>query len=285
VQGIEDSGAIHHFQRQTVAWAGHSGYVLRPGAIRTVVTWLGGNPQTIQTGSRLTILLLELVILLTIPLIWLGTMPPTRGVVVRFSPLLISYVAATGVALLVCALAVVLQFLRLFAADYLISFVFLTGMTLLPAALRKTPLSTSGISAGGISALYVIASVVILGSNLAHFIPSDGRWWRFLVMAVVLAPLALADEVFLRPIRPLWRAASAMALTRIIIAAFAVTGVLTFNRSDAFLVLLIHIVVIFWIALWIAGEWVRRRTENPLATAIFSAVVQAWIFAAMFVQL
>ena len=97
--------------------------------------------------------------------------------------------------------------------------------------------------------------------------------------------MSIADEVLLRPIRPWWKAAGVAALTRLLIAAFAITGVLTINRSDAFLVLIIHFVVLFWIGLWFAGEWLRRNTQDPLATAIFIAVVQAWVFAAVFVLL
>jgi hypothetical protein len=48
-------------------------------------------------------------------------------------------------------------------------------------------------------------------------------------------------------------------------------------------VLIIHLVVLFWIALWIAGEFVRRDTQDSLATAVFGALIQAWIFAAIFI--
>jgi hypothetical protein len=89
--------------------------------------------------------------------------------------------------------------------------------------------------------------------------------------------------VLLRPIRPWWKAAGASALTRVLIAAFVLTGVLTTNRSDAFVGLIIHFIVLFWIALWFAGELVRRNIQNPAATGIFMAVVQAWVFAAVFV--
>ena len=56
------------------------------------------------------------------------------------------------------------------------------------------------------------------------------------------------------------------------------------NRNDAFLVLVTHFIVAAWIALWLVGELVRRRTQDPAATALFMAVVQAWFFAAIFVR-
>jgi hypothetical protein len=60
-------------------------------------------------------------------------------------------------------------------------------------------------------------------------------------------------------------------------------GVLTTSRGNAFLVLIMHFVVLFWIGLWFAGEWFRRNSHDALATAFFTALVQAWIFAAIFV--
>jgi hypothetical protein len=59
---------------------------------------------------------------------------------------------------------------------------------------------------------------------------------------------------------------------------------MTWNRADAFLVLVTHFIVLLWIALWFVGELVRRRTQDPFATAVFTALVQAWIFAAIFVR-
>jgi hypothetical protein len=59
---------------------------------------------------------------------------------------------------------------------------------------------------------------------------------------------------------------------------------MTINLSDAFLVLITHFIVLVWIMLWFVGELVRRRTQNPVATAVFTALVQAWVFAAIFVR-
>jgi hypothetical protein len=56
------------------------------------------------------------------------------------------------------------------------------------------------------------------------------------------------------------------------------------NREDAFLVLITHFIVLLWIVLWFVGEFVRRRTQDPMAAAVFTALVQAWFFAAIFVR-
>ncbi len=282
VPRIEDTAGISDFQKKTISWSGHSAYVLRPEAIRTVVAWLGGDPTRIRTANRLVIVILELIILVAIPLLWLCG-EPAGSTVVQGGLLLLCYIAASAVAFFVSAIVVVLRFLHLFATDYLISFAFLTGLALLPASLRKSPLKLSNTHVGGLSALYVIAAGGFIVSEHVHLTLSDGRWWRFLVMTLALVPLSFADEVLLRPIRPWWKAAGAAALTRILMAAFAITGAMTTNRDDAFIVLIVHLVVVFWIGLWLAGEWVWRRCGNPLAAAGFSAIVQAWVFAAVFV--
>jgi hypothetical protein len=59
--------------------------------------------------------------------------------------------------------------------------------------------------------------------------------------------------------------------------------VLVLNRDHAFLVLIIHLVVLFWIGLWLATELVRRHTQDAYAAALFAAVIQGWVFAALFV--
>ena len=46
--------------------------------------------------------------------------------------------------------------------------------------------------------------------------------------------------------------------------------------------MVIPLITIFWMALWLGGEFVRKRTD-PFAAAIFAALVQAWTFSALFV--
>jgi uncharacterized membrane-anchored protein YitT (DUF2179 family) len=58
--------------------------------------------------------------------------------------------------------------------------------------------------------------------------------------------------------------------------------VLIVNRQSAFLVLLGHLVVLFWIALWFVTWAVRKRTD-PVTAAVFASIVQGWGFAAIFV--
>jgi hypothetical protein len=267
---------------RTIPWSGHGGYIFQPEPIREIVIWLGGDPSTLHTWRRILLLLLEIVCAVSIAVLSLQGKPVAPEQ--TFIPARIAtYIACCTLAYLISGVVIVLNGLRLFSTDYLISFVLLMGITLSPACFRKFPRTFSQIPVSLFAAACVLAAAVFVGSELIHLMLSGGRWWRFAAITVAVLPLSFADEVLLRPIRPWWKAAGVVALTRILMAAFIVTGVLTLNRGSAFLVLIIHFVVLFWIALWFAGELFRRRTQDALATAVFTALVQAWLFAAMFV--
>jgi hypothetical protein len=76
---------------------------------------------------------------------------------------------------------------------------------------------------------------------------------------------------------------SSLSLGRILIGAIIVSGALILNRQAAFLLLLAHLAVLFWIVLWFAGGEVRKRSD-PFTAACFAAIVQGWFFAALFVM-
>ena len=264
-------------------WSGHSGYLYQPQAIRGIVEWLGGNPSLVQTNRRVRLLLLQILSASALAALWLRGQP-IAAEQIQLPSRVVSYVAACTVALLVSGVVVLLSGLHLFSTDYLVSFLLIVGLTLALLHFRRMPRDFSQIHGGVIAAACVIAVIVFVGSSLLHLTLSGGRLWLFIAIAIAVFPLSLADEVLLRPLRPWWKAAGAAALTRILIWAFVVTGVLTLNRSDAFLILITHFAVLLWIALWVIGELVRRRTQNPVAAAVFTALVQAWIFAAVFVR-
>jgi hypothetical protein len=114
---------------------------------------------------------------------------------------------------------------------------------------------------------------------------SAGRWWRFPIIAAAGLLLLSFDEIMIRRISPRWKAAAVAVTTRLLLWAFLLSGVLLLNRQDAFLVLLAHLIVSFWVFLWLATEIVYRHTRDPLASALFAALVQGWAFAAWFVTL
>jgi hypothetical protein len=217
--------------------------------------------------------------------------------------LILLYVAGALAAALILRFVVVMSWLRLFAMDYLISFLLISGVVMLLVSERKKWIRYPGKSGAEPSELWpaalrpgrsygaaIAASfyVIVLvgffsGSNFFHFTLTDGRWWRFVCIALAGYPLFLVDELVLRPLYPRWKAAGMGLLTRIFLGASIAAAVLMFNQQDAFVVLIIHLVVLFWAGLWFATELVHRQTRNGYAAALFATLIQGWAFAALFV--
>ena len=277
-----EAGGAGSVDIRTAPRAGHTGAVFRTDTVTQIIDWLGGDPSNLRIGRRLLAILILLIWSIATGIALLPGKPiPARHT--DIAKLFIWYIGFLFAAVLLAAVVQVLNWLRLFATDYLLNVLFLTGVGLMllrprtrfvPGAVGKAVLAAGFV---------IVVPGLLVGSHLLQLTLSDGRWWRFLAMAAVSLPLFIADEFFVRPIRPWWRAASVATATRVAAWGLIVTGVLTVNRSDAFLVLIIHLVVLFWVALWFAAEVVHRHTQDPLATAVFSSIVQAWIFAAMFV--
>jgi pimeloyl-ACP methyl ester carboxylesterase len=273
-------------------WGMHSSALINPVQIREVVAWLGGNPDRLNTTARL---------------VWLGLMfaagmvfafvlfPPwavvaqTRG---TFSPtqVFVTFAIAGGISLVVQRFVNIVGWIRLYATDYLISFLFVAGWALLISlTFRNNSLkqgstrSADFLKAIGAAAYVIFVLGVLSGSHLIHMTLSDGRWWRFIVVAAASFPLFLFDEIAVRDTAHVWRNAVIGITTRGLLVAWIATGVLLLNRESAFLVLLLGMILLFWIALWFFTDLVRRNVHNPAAAALFAALVQGWMFAAWFV--
>src|SRR5206468_1627878 len=170
--------------------------------------------------------------------------------------------------------------------DYLVSFLLLTGLVLLLQH-RKTPHlnAIATLKAPAAAAFVILVFGFIGGSHVLHVALSNRRWWRFPWMTIAALPLFLFDELTIRTIYPRWKSLGVALITRVLLWAFVVAGVLLLNRDDAFLVLIAHMIALFWIALWLATDVVHRNTQDPLAAAVFAALVQGWAFAAWFVTI
>jgi hypothetical protein len=107
--------------------------------------------------------------------------------------------------------------------------------------------------------------------------------WRFGAITALSLPLFLADEVLLRPIKPIWKRVFAALLTRALFGEIVTAAAFSWSRDSRFLYLMMDSVVLFWIGLWFAGGVIYQRTRDPLSSAAFMALVQGWLFAALFV--
>jgi len=269
-------------------WGGHSAPIFSPTYIHRILEWLGGDSSKARTLARIVWMIVMFLAAISVGILLL---PAARGVEpaqISARATLVTYIVSAAVSLVILKFVNPLQWLRLFASDYLIGFVLVTGLSVLAFASKTTKVErpNSRLFIGIISAVFVIAVPgFLVVSRVLHMSLSDGRWWRFPFIAMAGLPLFVSDELTIRRIQPRWKSEAVALLTRGVFLAFILTGVLTLNRNDAFLVLIAPLVVAFWIALWFAAGVVHRSTQSPLAAAIFAALVQGWAFAAWFVTI
>ena len=268
-------------------WGGHGSGILNPRHIDRIVSWLGEGAGPTRTKNR---------ILWSITMFIAGVaegiaLLPCRKVAVSGTPatqLLARYACCFGLAMFILRFVNPASPLRLFTTDYLIGFLLLAGILLLVAG-SDWPRRQAGSSPYVRSVLSAAFVVAVLGfiatSRILHIPLSGGRWWRFPCIVLAGLPMFIADETGVRRLSPRWKSEAAALLTRGLMLAFILTGVLTLNRKAAFLVLITPLITLFWIALWFAAGVVHRHTQNPLAAALFAALVQGWAFAAWFVTI
>jgi pimeloyl-ACP methyl ester carboxylesterase len=267
-------------------WGGHSALIHNPAYVRQIVEWLGGDGTRTRTTSRLVWLILMFVAAVAFGVSLLPGRP-LEFVDVSASTVFARYIVAFGVGLLVLKFVNPMGWVRLFATDYLIGFFLVAGLCSLAIGGNiKTQRRRQGIATAILAAAFVIVVIgFLVVSRVLHISLSDGRWWRFPCFAIAAFPFFMSDELTIRHIQPRWRSEMVALLTRGLLLAFLLTGVLTINRGDAFLVLIAPLITVFWIALWFASGVIHRHTQNPIAAAMFAAILQGWAFAAWFVTI
>ena len=273
------TAAIGSMDYRDMAWTGHSGGLFRPGTIDDVAGWLGGSENSGHSARRLALIATMSGAGLLAAISFLGMLPGQK-VKQEGSPraalIVVYYVGAACAGALILSVVEVGTWLRLYATDYLVSMVLLTGLVLLSRCRPQMQLTLRNVGIALAAAAALIALLQLSTSEVAHFALSGDRWWRFPGILACSVPLFLADEALLRA-NPL-----TAFVTRVLIGAIVVMGALILNREAAFLLLLMPAIVVLWIILLMMSHFVRRRTD-PVATALFASVVQAWIFSALFV--
>ncbi len=269
---------------------GHSGTLFSPTRLAMVADWMGGSAGDLRTSTRFGWLALMAAggVLAGLGLLARPRVGPAPASEPPTAPdlgrTLVSYVAAGGAAIIILRFVVPLRWLGLFTTDYLMSFVLLAGLACWRG--RGIPSSVRGVMIGIVGAAYTIGVLALgVGSHVFHMLPSGEQWARFPILAAVSLPLFLADELDLRRIAPAWKRAVMVTLTRMILWAAVLTGVLLLNTESMFLVLITHLAVVFWLVLWWLAGFIRNATGDPVGTALFSALVQGWVFATLFVTI
>ncbi len=270
-------------------WGAHGTALFNPKQARDMVRWVGGNSDDVRAGERLfwNLALLVSAISLGVSLLprrtWFGA---DQALSIELASAW--FVLAGVAAAIILRFVPVADWLHLYATSYLIGFLFVIGCLFCVTARLKVPYSLPAVTLTSVVAAvaaagYVIGVVLFVGAgHIAHNTLTDGRWWRFPAIALLSFPLFYFDETTLRR-KPGWKTAITGILTRAILGASVVTGALVLSPPSAFLALITHFVVFFWIALWFMTHLVHRSVQEPLAAAIFASLVQGWVFAAVVV--
>ena len=273
--------------------AAHSTVLFDPGKIGQMVDWVvdsdGSNSEDAARLGTLRrygwLILMALAgIAGAIPFMWRpGKIPAETPSSVSLTHTLLAYITASGAVVLLLRLMNPMAWLGVFRADYLIGFVFVVGLFLWRG--RRFSITAGGLASGLIGAAYVIGVLVVgVAGHLVHLVPSGIQWLWFPALTVAGLPLFLHDEQTLRPVPLAWKRWSMFLLTRAILWAAVVTGVLLLNTENSFLVLIMHFVVLFWALLWWMTGFIARQTREPGAAALFAAVVHGWALAAVLVR-
>jgi len=270
--------AAPNVEVREMRWTGHSGGLLRPSVIDSVVKWLDGSTQNEMTERRLELLAVMLVSGLAAGVTLLGLLPATnsqRASRDSVSISVVSYLIAVCLAAAFLSFVPLFSWLRLYATDYFVGILFGTGLLLLLRFRVWVHTSFRNVLISVLSVLFLLGLIYVVGTELADVTLSATRWWRFPAITLLCFPLCLADQAMVRPVLAL--------VSRVMVGAIVVTAGLTLHRDAAFLLLLMPAVLGFWIVLWFLTGAVRRRTD-AVSAALFAALIQAWVFSALFVS-
>ena len=268
-------------------WGAHSTALFSARRLRAVVRWMGGRDDAVATGRRMGALALMTLAASVLPFAWpfagrdgaTDRLPATP----RIGSGIVQYVFAGAAAVAVVHFLRPLEWLGVFGTDYLLGVILIAGLLLWRG--RGFALSRRGLAAAAAAAAYVIVVFgVLIASSFVDVMPTGTQWLRVPVLAAAAFPLFLHDEQTLAGISGAARRWGAFLATRGLLWPIVVTGVLLLDRSETLLVLTMHLVLCFWLVLASMSAFVARKTGEPAAAALFATLVQAWVFAALWVR-
>lgn len=284
---LEHAGGGAEWQR--FAWAAHSSILYNPVEQRSLIEWLGGRTGDLRTTERLFWIAMMFVSLVGLA-VAASLRVAAEGKAPRPGALLptpatsdvIARVGALGVGVGILAVVNPLAWLHVFRTDYLIGLVMISGLILWRGRGFRLSLPGLAMALGAVGTL--LLAVWLAGATLTHLVPSGEQWLRFPVVTAAFLPLALYDERVLRSYPPLkmW---GMFLLSRALIWAAIMTGVLVFSPESVFMVLIVHFIMLGWIPVWWLAGLVARATGEPAAAALFTSLFLGWVFAALFVTI
>lgn len=282
---LEHAGGGAEWRR--FPWAAHSSVLYNPIEQRSLVEWIGGRTSALRTTERLFWIALMGASLIGLAVaVWLrldGKTPdPDALLPMPASTDVIARVGALGAAVAILTWVSPLGWLHVFRTDYLIGIVLISGLILWRGRGFRLSLPGLATALGAVGAL--LLAVWLAGSTMARLVPSGEQWLRFPVLTAAFLPLCLYDERVLRSYPPMkmW---GMFLLSRALIWAAIMTGVLIFSPESVFMVLIVHFIAVGWIPVWWLAGLVARASGEPASAALFTALFLGWVFAALFVTI
>jgi pimeloyl-ACP methyl ester carboxylesterase len=194
-----------------------------------------------------------------------------------------------GAAAALLIFGVPLRALHLYSADYVASLLSLSGLlliVLLPVSLRVH--ARIDARSQCVSIVFALATMVAFGLwfnwQVTTFLPSGGRAWRLLPLALATWPFFAAEELALGSPSVSRRRARWLIFIgiRATLLAAMVLGYFGF-ANGVFLPILLSP---FMLAISILQRWgsdlLRSRGGGAIAASTFNAILAAWFFAAVF---
>ncbi|MCL6480946.1 MAG: alpha/beta fold hydrolase [Firmicutes bacterium] len=237
---------------------------------------------------------------------WLRGTGSTQAIAVPMWRAAVGWAVAALLAVVVLQGWLPLGWVRLYDGCYLASFLFLAGLALLvlrtrwkqapgataedepgpqpwPAGLlRRARPTLGGVLAGGMAMLAFGAWLNWTGYDLWLNAP---RAWRFVALLPFLLPYFAAEERALGP-PAAWRRGglrryAQFALLRSILVAALLVPILLLGRGPVLALLLLPYAVVLSLLQRLAADQLRRHADSAAAAVGFSAILMAWLMAAI----
>jgi pimeloyl-ACP methyl ester carboxylesterase len=299
-------------QRRAVKWqtfprATHTSLIVDRDVNAAVWEWiensLPGDVQSLSGPPSTSFLLasgpglLGLFLLFPLAATWIcstaGPDPTETSAPARAGALAMWAIATLLAVLLQARFITLAPIVRMYGGDYLASVLMLVGVLLLmlrsKRAQHAVPLRWDARAIGSAAVLGLGAMLAFgawLNWQTTDLWLNSPRGWRFAVVAPLVLPYFVAEEVALGPRPAGWRArlgrfAQFLGLRTILWLAMA-AGVLWLGSAQILMPLLVVYMAAFSIAQRLGMDAVRRRTGSAAAAAVFGAVLAAWFIAGVF---
>jgi pimeloyl-ACP methyl ester carboxylesterase len=183
-----------------------------------------------------------------------------------------------------------LKFFHLYAGDYLASLLFIVGVLFLALNRKDAAANFSMTIRQNFAALVLGLATILAFGVWLNWQMTDAwlnapRWLRFAGLLPILWIYSYAEEVVLGPVQAGKRRALRFAiflLLRLELWAACAVAAYSLSSGHLLIVILFTFLAAFSILQRLATDALRLRVGSAAAAALFSAILAAWLIAAVF---